>query len=143
MEDLKVVHANDVHLVSDNITFFTFGEQIFFPILYVEARGCAFTESRSYHWQKIADAAGPAPSQGHRNNYIQLRPEPKNEYDKNAIAVMCRGEGYGTIGYIAKEQTNFVREFAQAMSRKIKELNVTLLVKPEEGQKTIPLVVWP
>lgn len=45
--------------------------------------------------------------------YLYLEREPYNEYDKNAILVMCGGSIKGEIGYVGKEYTREVRQIAE------------------------------
>lgn len=45
----------------------------------------------------------------YKNSFVQLKADPKNNFDPNAIAVFCRGEAYGQLGYVAKEYTSEIR----------------------------------
>lgn len=36
--------------------------------------------------------------------------EPSNPYDSNAIMIVCRGEGFGTMGYVGREYTLKIKE---------------------------------
>lgn len=43
------------------------------------------------------------------NSYMTLEAEPENLYDPNAIKVVCRGEFFGTMGYVGREYTRAVK----------------------------------
>lgn len=47
---------------------------------------------------------------GTGESYLELKEEPENRFDKDAIAVYARGEFYGKVGYVGKEFTDTVRQ---------------------------------
>lgn len=44
------------------------------------------------------------------NSLLTLEEEPDNRYDPNAIIVVCRGEFYGTLGYVGREYTEQIKD---------------------------------
>ena len=76
----------------------------------VPIRGCNFNSSRVSLWQEIRrwnDLKAGDPN--YRNSYVQLKAEPNNKYDPNAIAIWCRGEAFGQLGYVARDYTDAIR----------------------------------
>ena len=45
------------------------------------------------------------------NSYLTLEEEPDNEYDPNAVMVVCRGKFFGTMGYVGREYTAKIKQF--------------------------------
>lgn len=71
-------------------------------ILAATARGCAFGEDMTARWREVEACQRRDAVQGYMNTYAQLKPEPKNKFDPQAIEVLARGEFFGHMGYIAK-----------------------------------------
>lgn len=44
------------------------------------------------------------------NSYLMLVEEPENFYDPNAISVLCRGEFFGTVGYVGREYVETIKD---------------------------------
>ena len=88
---------------------YTFSIDKFFYHTDFVARGCSF---RRECWHNLLGSVG----QQIENSYIQLIPEPDNEYDPNAILLMARGEVFGKLGYVAKHQTNTIHKILSIAS---------------------------
>ena len=118
----------------------------FLPVLYVQARGCnlgRYPEERISKWREVARCASPIAPAGYRNSYMQLKPDPKNKFAPDAIEVLCRGEAFGQMGFVAKEMTENVRLFAEKTKTDIIDLNVAIANVEDIGWKSIPLLLWP
>lgn len=48
------------------------------------------------------------------NSYLMFVEEPENAYDSDAISILCRGEMFGTVGYVGYE---FTRDIKAILSR--------------------------
>lgn len=97
-------------------------------------RGCNRNQHRDILWGQIADKQ----KNEEFNSYIQLKREPKNKFDPNAVLVLCRGEFYGTLGYIAREETYKYREILEQG----KEIEEVLMANTNDvGNKEIQIVV--
>ena len=71
------------------------------------------------------------------NSYLTFEEEPNNKYDKNAVKVVCRGEFFGTIGYVGREFTKQVKRILHNCERYRVEM------KDKEGiGKEIRLIVY-
>lgn len=44
------------------------------------------------------------------NSYLFFETEPNNPHDSNAIAILCGGEIFGTIGYVGKDYTKDIKQ---------------------------------
>lgn len=64
-------------------------------ILAATARGCAFGEDMTARWREVEACQRRDAVQGYMNTYAQLKPEPKNKFDPQAIEVLARGEFLG------------------------------------------------
>lgn len=71
------------------------------------------------------------------NSYLTLEEEPSNSYDPNAIMVVCRGEFFGTVGYVGKEYTAEIKSILD----KCVSYRVDMLDKSQAGGKEITLVL--
>lgn len=116
------------------------GQSVF--LLYAQARGCAFGDDMVSRWREVAECESEDARQGFRNTYMQLKPEPDNRYDRNAIEVLSRGEFFGHMGYIAKEQTANVRRLAESTGVDIRHLGVMVANHDDVGWKNVPLIIW-
>jgi len=65
---------------------------------------------REQIWQGFISSIAGKWDQENDNSYMTLEEEPENRYDPNAIMVVCRGEFFGTMGYVGKEYTKAVKE---------------------------------
>lgn len=77
------------------------------------------------------------------NTYAQLKPEPKNKFDPQAIEVLARGEFFGHMGYIAKEQTDAVRALARYAGCDLKDIAVQIVCTGDVGFKSVRLASSP
>lgn len=111
-------------------------------LLYAQARGCAFGDDIVSRWREVAECESETAWQGFRNTYMQLKPEPENRYDGNAIEVLARGEFFGRMGYIAKEQTANVRRLAEITGVDVGDLGVMVANHDDIGWKNVPLIIW-
>lgn len=64
-------------------------------ILAATARGCAFGEDMTARWREVEACQRRDAVQGYMNTYAQLKPEPKNKFDPQAIEVLACGEFFG------------------------------------------------
>lgn len=71
------------------------------------------------------------------NSYLGLVEEPGNPYDANAVMVVCKGEFFGTVGYVGKEYTLAVKEILN----KCGSYRVDMLNEDEVGEKEVSLVM--
>ncbi|MBR4020309.1 MAG: HIRAN domain-containing protein [Firmicutes bacterium] len=73
------------------------------------------------------------------NSYLTLEEEPENPYDKNAIRVVCRGEFYGTVGYVGREYALQVKEILKTCQC----YRVDMVDEAQAGEREVKLVlVW-
>lgn len=110
-------------------------------VLFAQARGCAFGDDMTQRWREVGTCQHPMAPQGYRNTYAQLKPEPDNKYDKDAIEVLARGEFFGHMGYIAKEQTERVRRLSELTGTDIRDLDVLVADSSDIGWKTVRILV--
>lgn len=68
---------------------------------------------------------------------IELRPEPKNPYDPNAIAVFSRR---GQIGYIGRNDTDLVHMAMKA--GRYRGADVDFIGESEVGLEGVRIAVW-
>lgn len=71
-------------------------------------RGCAI-RGRECIWQGLDSSTAEKSDRENDNSYMTLEAEPENLYDPNAIKVVCRGEFFGTMGYVGREYTGVVK----------------------------------
>ena len=79
-----------------------------YKLLSFVCRGCAI-RGRKHIWQAFASSTADKMDQENDNSYMTLEAEPENLYDPNAIKVVCRGEFFGTMGYVGREYTRAVK----------------------------------
>lgn len=145
VSELRLLHGGDAIAMPYNAIFVPVGDA-FLPVLYVQARGCNLgrnPEERISRWREAASCASLTAPAGYRNSYMQLKPDPKNKFDSDAIEVLCRGEMFGQMGFVAKEMTENVRKFAEMTKTDITDLNVAIANVEDIGWKSIPLLLWP
>lgn len=110
-------------------------------ILAATARGCAFGEDMTARWREVEACHRRDAVQGYMNTYAQLKPEPKNKFDPQAIEVLARGEFFGHMGYIAKEQTDAVRALARYAGCDLKDIAVQIVCTGDVGFKSVRLAL--
>jgi len=111
-------------------------------ILAATARGCAFGEDMTARWREVEACQRRDAVQGYMNTYdAQLKPEPKNKFDPQAIEVLARGEFFGHMGYIAKEQTDAVRALARYAGCDLKDIAVQIVCTGDVGFKSVRLAL--
>lgn len=113
----------------------------FVCILFAQARGCAFGDDMVARWRQVESCQHRMAPQGYRNTYAQLKPEPDNKFDKNAIEVLARGEFFGHMGYIAKEQTERIRRLSELTDTDIRDLDVFVADGDDIGWKNVRILV--
>ncbi len=72
-------------------------------------RGCTM-RGRERIWSGYLSSIASEFNRQIDNSYLTLVEEPSNSYDPNAVMVVCRGEFFGTVGYVGKEFTHDVKE---------------------------------
>lgn len=102
----------------------------------VVCRGCAM-RGRENMWHNFVSSIGDEQNREIDNSYLMLEEEPDNEYDPNAIMVICRGEMYGVAGYIGREYTGKVKEVLQKCS----QYRLDMLNENQAGEREIWLAL--
>lgn len=106
----------------------------YYPFL---CRGCTIGQYRLNTWRGfISSISGPMDRQID-NSYLSLVEEPGNPYDPNAIRVVCRGEFFGTVGYVDREFTAKVKEILDECI----SYRVDMVDENEVGQKNVHLIL--
>lgn len=101
-------------------------------------RGCTMMESRRYTWAGFVGSMADDPiNQNTDNSYLTLEEEPGNIHDPNAVQVVCRGEHFGTMGYVGREFTLQVKEILS----KCKSYRVDMADWSQGGQKEVDLIL--
>lgn len=101
-------------------------------------RGCTMNESRKDTWNGfVASMANDPINQNIDNSYLTLEEEPGNIHDPNAVQVVCRGEFFGTMGYVGREFCLQVKEILT----KCKSYRVDMVDWNQGGQKEVQLVL--
>lgn len=101
-------------------------------------RGCTIKESRKDTWDGfVASMANDPINQSIDNSYLTLEEEPGNAYDPNAVQVVCRGEFFGTMGYVGREFCLQVKEILS----KCKSYRVDMADWSQGGQKEVSLIL--
>lgn len=101
-------------------------------------RGCTMMQCRKHIWYGWNSSMVDNPMNIEiDNSYLTLEEEPDNQYDPNAIMVVCRGEFFGTAGYVGREYTQKVKEVLD----KCKAYRLDVVNNAEIGQKEITLVL--
>lgn len=99
-------------------------------------RGCTMRD-RERIWHGFFSSIEGEINRAIDNSYLTLEEEPENKYDKNAVMVVCRGEFFGTAGYVGRE---FAAEIKQILEC-CKEYRVDMTDETEVGNKEIHLVM--
>ena len=71
------------------------------------------------------------------NSYLTFEEEPDNLNDPNAVKVVCRGEFFGTVGYVGREFTAGVK----AMLRKKPKYRIEVYEEKKVAQREMRLFV--
>lgn len=74
---------------------------------------------------------------GEENSYLTLKKEPSNPYDPNAIAVLVKGEYYGTVGYVGKD---YIQE-VKSIIKKHKHYKLDMANRSDYELDRIPMVI--
>lgn len=69
------------------------------------------------------------------NSYLFFEDEPTNEYDPNAIMIVSGGEIFGTVGYVAREQTIDIKKIL----KKAYAYRIDIINENEIGSKNLRL----
>lgn len=72
-------------------------------------RGCMMHE-RDIKWNNFMSSIGQDYNRNIDNSYLTFEEEPDNRNDPDAIGVLCRGEEFGTMGYVGREFTGQIKE---------------------------------
>ncbi|MGL5253990.1 MAG: HIRAN domain-containing protein [Brevinema sp.] len=90
---------------------------------------------REYIWSSFLGSISGKHDRETDNSYLSLEEEPSNAHDPNAVMVVCRGEHFGTVGYVGKEYAKEVKEIlAKANAYRVDMLE-------EKIEKEIELVM--
>ena len=101
-------------------------------------RGCTMNESRRFVWEGFVGSMADDPiNRNIDNSYLTLEEEPGNIHDPNAIQVVCRGEHFGTMGYVGREFTKQVKEILN----ECQSYRVDIVDWNQGGQKEVQLVL--
>lgn len=99
-------------------------------------RGCTM-RGREDIWTGFRSSIWDSLNRDQDNSYITLEEEPSNPYDPNAIQVVCRGEFFGTMGYVGREFTLPIKEILG----NCKSYRVDMVDEEEAGQREVRLVL--
>ena len=100
------------------------------------ARGCSMTY-RKQLWYNFTSSIVARWDRENDNSYITFEEEPGNPYDPNAIMLMCRGEFFGTMGYVGKEHTTSIKEILATCEK----YRVDMIDEENAGDSVIPLLL--
>ena len=109
------------------------GEQNEVNVFRFTCRGCTM-QGRERVWRGFVSSCAVG---GEDNSYLTLVKEPTNRYDPNAIKVVCRGEFFGTVGYVAKEQTVDVKKILDAC----RSYHVDMVNVDDVGARELSLIL--
>lgn len=99
-------------------------------------RGCTM-RGRDDIWQGFVSSIADKLNREIDNSYLVFEEEPSNQYDPNAIMVVCRGEFFGTVGYVGKEYTGVVKEILDKCS----SYRIDMKNEEDVGKREICLIV--
>lgn len=99
-------------------------------------RGCTM-RNRGNVWHGFVSSISGILDREGDNSYLTFEEEPDNAYDPNAIQVVCRGEFFGTVGYVGKEFTLQIKDILY----KCKGYRIDMVNEDDVGSKEIPLVL--
>ena len=101
-------------------------------------RGCTMMQYRRNIWNGWNSSMVDDPMNIEiDNSYFTLEEELDNKYDPNAVMVVCKGEFFGTAGYIGREYTQHVKD----VLRKCGAYRIDVVNNNEIGQNEITLVL--
>lgn len=101
-----------------------------------ECRGCCMTTKRRDIWDGFRTSNSWISED---NSFLTLEEEPENEHDPNAVAVVARGEFFGTAGYVGREYCKEVK----AILAECRSYRVEVLDEEKIGDKTLELeLIW-
>lgn len=80
-------------------------------------RGCMVGERKKLLWEHWLSSMSDRLNRETDNSWMMLVEEPENRYDPNAVAVVCKGEAYGTMGYVGKEYTAEIKAILSQCSK--------------------------
>lgn len=110
--------------------------------LVVTIRGCTYNEERIRLWHEVARWKDEEPgSPDYRTSYIELKADRNNRYDPNAIRLLCRGEAFGLLGFVAKEETDAIRALLPSGKRSLGWLDCEVLDWGELGKDSMHVLV--
>ena len=93
--------------------------------------------NREETWEGFISSISGALNREIDNSYLSLEEEPDNRYDENAVMVVCRGEFFGTVGYVGKEYAVRIKELLASC----KFYRVDMVDETQVGQREIDLVM--
>ena len=99
-------------------------------------RGCTM-RNREEIWKGFRSSIWDQFNRDLDNSYLSLEEEPGNTYDPNAIQVVCRGEFFGTMGYVGKEFTAKVKEILDTCA----SYRVDMVDEEEVGRREVNLLL--
>ena len=99
-------------------------------------RGCTM-RGREDIWTGFVSSIWDDLNRSIDNSYLSLEEEPTNRYDPNAVQVVCRGEYFGTAGYVGKEFAPAVKEILAKCSA----YRVDMVDEAEAGNREVRLVL--
>lgn len=101
-----------------------------------QCKGCTM-RGREDLWESFISSISGAYDKQHDNSYLWIEEEPDNPHDSNAIKVICKGEMFGTLGYVARESTEEIRKIVSECS----EIRFDMQSESDLGQREIEIVV--
>lgn len=99
-------------------------------------RGCSI-RNREEVWQGYVASISDTLNKKNDNSFLTLEEEPSNEHDPNAIMVVCRGEYFGTCGYVGKEYTGEIKKILS----ECKQYRVDIKNENNVGDREICLLI--
>lgn len=99
-------------------------------------RGCTMMNRKNL-WHGFTSSIAGKANWEIDNSYLSLEEEPSNIYDPNAIMVVCRGEFFGTVGYVGKEYTTEIKEILN----KCISYRIDMVDESMAGEKEIALIL--
>lgn len=100
--------------------------------LEIVCRGCVMF-GRERIWNGYCSSISEYHNWEINNSYLTFEEEPNNKYDKNAVKVVCRGEFFGTIGYVGREFTKQVKRILHNCERYRVEIKDKEVIGKEIG----------
>ena len=99
-------------------------------------RGCTMM-SRENTWRGFRSSVASGFDRENDNSYLSLEEEPDNAYDPNAVMVVCRGEFFGTVGYVGKEYALEVKKILEAC----RAYRVDMVDENDVGKREVGLML--